>query len=247
MDSPILATKLHAPARRASVVGRPRLTRRLSEPSRLTLVAAPAGFGKTSVLTEWIATEGAGDRVAWLSLDERDNDISHFCRYVLAAVERAQPGLTAASAELLATGSASTEAVLATLVNDLDADGAPLILVLDDLHAVEAPPVHDSIAFLIDNLPTTVRLVIASRSDPRLPLGRLRARGDLVELRAADLRFTAEESAAYLNGTMGLGVGATELAVLSDRTEGWIAALQLAALSLQGRTDAGTFISGFAG
>lgn len=247
VDGPILATKLHAPAQRPSTVPRPRLTERLSEQTRLTLVAAPAGFGKTSILTEWLATGAAGDRVAWLSLDERDNDPARFWRYLLAAIETVDPGLTVAAAALLAAGSASTEAVLATLVNDLHAGGDGLVVVLDDLHAVDSASVHDGLAFLIDTLPQGVRLVVASRTDPPLPLGRLRARGDLTELRAADLRFTSDEAAAYLNGTMSLGVTPADLAALADRTEGWIAALQLAALSLQGRDDPSAFIAGFAG
>lgn len=211
------------------------------------LVAAPAGFGKTSVLTEWLSTLGAQTRVSWLSLDERDDDATLFWTYLLASLDRAGPGVASASLELLASGSTPLEAVLATLVNDLHADGAQFVLVLDDFHVVENQAVHAGITFLIDNLPANVHLVISSRTDPALPLGRLRARGELIEIRAADLRFTPSEASAYLNDVMDLAVGVDDVATLSDRTEGWIAALQLAALSMQGRSDAAGFIAGFAG
>lgn len=244
-DAPLLATKLHAPARRGSGVSRSRLTARLDAPGRLVLVAAPAGFGKTSILTEWLATTSA--RTAWLSLDGRDDDAAQFWRYLLAAVDTAKAGLAANASALLAAGAASTEAVLATLVNDLHRDGDELALVLDDLHEIDDPAIHEGIAFLIENLPANARIVIASRTDPPLPLARMRARGELVELRAADLRFTPDEIAGYLNDVMGLDVDPDDLARLGDRTEGWIAALQLAALSLQGRPDPSAFIAGFAG
>jgi LuxR family maltose regulon positive regulatory protein len=246
VDGPLLATKLHVPVPRASTVHRPRLTRRLREAGRIVLVAAPAGFGKTSVLAEWLATDAGAERLAWLSLDERDDDAALFWRYLLAAVEGAHPGVAAASAELLATG-APTEAVLATLVNELHDDGDPLVIVLDDLHVIANPAVHVGLAFLAERLPASVRLVIASRADPPLPLARLRARGELTELRAAELRFTADEATAYLTRSMGLAVTDADVAALANRTEGWIAALQLAALSLQGRADASAFIAGFAG
>lgn len=245
MTGPLLATKVHAPVRRGSSVRRSRLTDRLGAPGRLVLVAAPAGFGKTSVVTEWLSTITA--RTAWLSLDERDDDASQFWRYLLAAIDTAHAGLARQASELLATGSASTEAVLATLVNDLHQDGGELFLVLDDLHTIDDPSIHAGIAFLVDNLPANAHLVIASRSDPPLPLARMRARGELTELRAADLRFTRAEISDYLNGVMKLTVGDDDVAALGDRTEGWIAALQLAAISLQGRSDPGEFIAGFAG
>jgi LuxR family maltose regulon positive regulatory protein len=247
VDGPLLATKLHAPTRRSTSVTRPRLTERLAAPGRLVLVAAPAGFGKTSILTEWLSTRAGGSRVAWLSLDERDNDGGQFWRYLLAALDRAQPGVAADATDLLASGSAPLESVLATLVNDLHVVDAEFLVVLDDYHVVESPAIHEGMTFLVDNLPANVHLVIASRADPPLPLGRLRARGDLLELRAADLRFTSSEASDYLNGAMGLSVGAGDVAKLGERTEGWIAALQLAALSMQGRDDASEFIAGFAG
>ncbi len=245
VDAPLLATKLHAPTRRDAGVRRARLTDRLGRRERLVLVAAPAGFGKTSLLTEWLAADPG--RVAWLSLDERDDDPAQFWRYLLAAVDTARPGLADAASAMLAGGSAPTEAVLATLLNDIHLDGERLVIVLDDLHMIGNPAIHQRLAFVVEHLPTNAQLVIATRIDPALPLARLRARGDIAEVRAADLRFTPDEAAQYLNGTMGLTVGADDLARLEDRTEGWIAALQLAALSLQGRADPHDFISGFAG
>lgn len=244
-DTPLLATKLHAPTRRDAGVRRDRLTARLAGRERLVLVAAPAGFGKTSLLTEWLADDARP--VAWLSLDERDDDPAQFWRYLLAAVDTARPGLADAASAMLASGSAPTQAVLASLLNDLHLDGEPLVIVLDDLHTIGNPAIHEGLAFLVEHLPANAQLVIATRIDPSLPLARLRARGDIAEVRAADLRFTPDEATQYLNGTMGLTVDADDIARLEDRTEGWIAALQLAALSLQGRADPSDFISGFAG
>lgn len=244
MDAPLLATKLRAPAHRSATVARPRLMQRLAHPGRVVLVAAPAGFGKTSVLAEWLSSSPAA-RVAWVSLDERDDDAATFWTYLLAALDSAVPGVAADARAALPT--APIEAVLTSLVNALLADGSDLVLVLDDLHVITQPAIHAGLTFLVDNLPPNAHLVVASRTDPPWPLARLRARRDLTEIRAADLRFTAEEAAAYLNEVMGLAVPAADVARLEDRTEGWIAALQLAALSLQGRADTGSFIAGFAG
>jgi LuxR family maltose regulon positive regulatory protein len=243
---PLIATKLHVPSRRPATVPRPRLTERLTAHARLILVAAPAGFGKTSILTEWLASLGGDSRVAWVSLDERDNEPDQFWSYLISALDRAAPGVGAAALELL-TSNLALEAVIATLINDLDATGAEIVLVLDDFHVIDNAPVQAGMAFLVENLPAGVRLVIASRADPALPLARLRTRGELIELRAADLRFTRAEASAYLNDVMGLHVRDDDVAALGDRTEGWIAAIQLAALSMQGRDDTSAFIEGFAG
>ena len=242
--APLLSTKLHAPSGRDSRVRRERLTQRLSGRDRLVLAAAPAGFGKTSVLAEWL--DDVPGRVAWLSLDERDDDPAQFWPYVLAAVDSAREGLARGAAEALANGS-PTEAALATLLNDIQDQGDEIFLVLDDLHVIRNPAIFEGIAFLLDHLPANARLVIATRVDPPLPVARLRAKGELVELRAADLRFTPSEISQYVNGAMGLSLESDDLLALGDRTEGWIAALQLAALSLQGRSDASRFISRFAG
>jgi LuxR family transcriptional regulator, maltose regulon positive regulatory protein len=248
MAGPLLETKLHVPRRRRGLVPRPRLIERLSRASesKLTLVSAPAGFGKTTLLAEWLAA--APERsVAWLSLDQRDNDPLLFWTYVVAALETAAPGVGAGALALLQSPQPPIDAVLATLLNDLSASSDDAVLVLDDYHVIDARDVHDGIAFLLEHLPPQLHLVIASRADPALPLARLRARGQLVEIRAADLRFTPEEAAAYLNDVMGLALTAGDVAALEERTEGWIAALQLAALSLQGRDDVTGFIADFAG
>ncbi|MCU1418050.1 MAG: ATP-dependent transcriptional regulator, MalT-like, LuxR family [Schumannella sp.] len=248
MVGPLIATKFHVPQRRSATVPRARLTDRLAGgPAKLTLVAAPAGFGKTTVVTEWLSSLGDDQRVAWLSLDARDDEVMSFWSYVIAALDVAVPGVGVEALELLQSTPSSIEAVLATLVNDLDSRSTAVVLVLDDFHVIQDTAVQVGMAFLVETLPANVRLVIVSRADPSLPLARLRARGELVEIRAADLRFTAAEASAYLNEIMGLAVHDEDVVTLGERTEGWIAALQLAALSMQGRDDAGAFIAGFAG
>ncbi len=248
--APLLTSKFRVPAPGHGAVTRDRLTRRLGAASRaaLTLVAAPAGFGKTTVLTQWLATLPPGaPSVAWLSLDRRDNAPASFWAYVVTAMRTAVDGLGSDALQLLAASSPATEAALASVLNDLAARAGDLLLVLDDYHLVEAPDVHEGMTFLLEHQPPQLHVVLATRTDPPLPLARMRARGQLVEVRGADLRFTVEESAAYLNGRMELGISERDLAVLDGRTEGWIAALQLAALSMQGRDDVGAFIAGFAG
>jgi LuxR family maltose regulon positive regulatory protein len=249
MTGPLLETKLHAPRRRRTVVDRPRLTERLNlvRQSALTLVSAPAGFGKSTLITEWVARDAAqGHTAAWLSLDTRDDDPVSFWSYVVAALEVAVPGVGSRARPLLESAQ-SMEVVVGTLLNDLNAISDDVVLVLDDFHVVEATEVQEAMAFFVDHLPPQLHVVIASRADPTLPLARMRARGDLVEIRAADLRFTPEEAAAYLKDVMGLALTPEHVTVLGARTEGWIAALQLAALSLQGRDDAAAFIAEFAG
>ena len=214
----------------------------------MTLLSAPAGFGKTTLLTEWLVTVPRDEaRVAWLSLDRRDNDPVRFWTYLITAITAAENGVGAEALALLTGSSTSTDAALSALLNDLEALSTDLILILDDYHLVEATEVHDGVRFLLEHQPSTFHMVLATRADPPLPLAKLRADGRLAEVRAADLRFTAGESEAYLNGPMGLRLTATDIATLDGRTEGWIAALQLAALSMQGRDDATRFIEGFAG
>jgi LuxR family maltose regulon positive regulatory protein len=250
----LLETKLYVPKPRHDLVPRPRLSGQLDRgaASKLMLVSAPAGFGKTTLLTEWLAAGPAGPAgqllVAWLSLDRGDSDPASFWAYVIAALRTVAPGVgESALAQLHALQRPPIETVLTALLNELAAVTADIVLVLDDYHAVDAHEVQDGMAFLLGHLPPRLHVVIASRADPALPLARLRARGELVEIRAAELRFTPDEAAAYFNGMMGLRLAAQDVAALEGRTEGWIAALQLAALSMQGRADIAGFIAGFAG
>jgi LuxR family maltose regulon positive regulatory protein len=246
----LIETKLYVPWRRGAVVRRPRLKERLNRgaESKLTLVSAPAGFGKTTLLAAWLAdASDGGCAAAWLSLDQADNHPTSFWTYLVAALQTVAPQVGAGALSLLQSPQPSIEMVLATLLNELNGLPNEVVLVLDDYHVVDARDVQDGMLFLLDHLPPRLHLVIASRADPAFPLARLRARGELVEIRAADLRFTPDEAAAYLNQVMGLDLAARDLAALEERTEGWIAALQLAALSLQGRDDVAGFIAGFAG
>ncbi|HEY2519098.1 MAG TPA: LuxR C-terminal-related transcriptional regulator [Streptosporangiaceae bacterium] len=254
MPIALLETKLYVPRSQRGLVLRPRLSERLDRgaASKLVLVSAPAGFGKTTLLTEWLAAGPAAladERLAaWLSLDRGDNDPASFWAYVIAALRTVASGVGETALALLdAPQPPPIEAVLTTLLNDLGAVAAELVLVLDDYHVIDAREVQDGMAFLLDHLPPWLHVVIASRADPALPLARMRARGELAEIRAAELRFTADEAAAYLNEMMGLQLTARDVAALEGRTEGWIAALQLAALSMQGRDDVTGFIAGFAG
>jgi LuxR family maltose regulon positive regulatory protein len=217
------------------------------------LVSAPAGFGKTTLLVDWLASaapsrDGAGLRGAWLGLDPGDNDPARFWRYVVAAVSTAMPGVGDETLALLQDAQPPPgDVVLTTLVNEIGAADADTVLVLDDYHVIDSAAVHEGMAFLLAHLPARLHLVLATRSDPPLSLSRMRARGDLVEVRAADLRFTTDETSSYLNETMGLEIETHDVRTLEGRTEGWIAALQLAALSMTGREDVSGFIDGFAG
>jgi LuxR family transcriptional regulator, maltose regulon positive regulatory protein len=250
----LLETKLYVPRPRRGLVPRPRLTERLDRgtASKVTLVSAPAGFGKTTLLTEWLAARPAGPagerRAAWLSLDRADNDPAAFWTYVIAALRTVASGVGDSALTLLqASQPPPIETVLTALLNDLGGTAGDIVLVLDDYHVIDASDVQDQMAFLLDHLPAGLHVVIASRADPAVPLARWRVRGELAEIRAAELRFTPDEAAAYLNEMMGLRLTAPDVAALEARTEGWIAALQLAALSMQGRDDVAGFIAGFAG
>jgi len=242
----LLATKLHMPRPQPGFVPRPRLVRALGDglARGRVLVCAPAGFGKTALLADW--ADGGGRPVAWLGLDSGDSDPARFWRYAVAALDRARPGLAGRVGPL---PSRSFGALATALINELAADPGPdeLLLVLDDYHLVDSGPVHESVAFLLENLPPGLRVVVSGRADPPLPLARLRARGQLAELRAADLRFTPEEAAALLGEAAGPGLPGTAVAALVARTEGWAAGLQLAGLSLRGRADAAGFAAAFGG
>jgi LuxR family transcriptional regulator, maltose regulon positive regulatory protein len=244
----LLATKLHIPRPRPGLLPRPHLLQQLGKgtASALTLVCAPAGFGKTSLLAEW--ARGRPEPVAWLSLDAGDSDPARFWRYVAAALDGLRAGLAGQVAALLrGPQQPPLEAVLTVVVNELADAGEEVVLVLDDYHLIDTPAVHASLTMLLERLPPQLRLIMASRSDPPLPLARLRARGQLAELREADLRFTAEETAALLREATGLELPAAPVTVLAERTEGWVAGLQLAVLSLAGRTDPASFVHTFTG
>lgn len=248
MAMPVLATKLFVPPARPETVGRARLVERLQSGlesgGRLSLVSAPAGFGKTTLVSEWLAEATRRDpevRVAWLSLDENDNEPTRFFTYLFAALQRAGVGVGDFDPQQ------PIEETLATLINQIAEGSGRVILVLDDFHLIEDAAIGDALAFLIDNVPSQLRLTLASRSDPLLPLARLRTRGELTELRAADLRFTPEEAASFLNQAMGLTLSPDDVTALETRTEGWIAGLQLAALSMREQSDIPAFIADFAG
>ena len=250
IPSPLLEAKLFIPRVRRGLVTRLRLSERLSRrgESKLTLVSAPAGFGKTTLVAEWLAATPLHERrAAWLSLDPSDNRAASFWPYVIAALQTVVPEVGATAISLLGSPQTPITSVLATLLNDLSGLPRDIVLVLDDYHVVDASDIQDGMAYLIEHLPPQLHLLVTTRADPALPLGRWRGRGELIEIRAADLRFTPEEAAAYLNGVMKLELTGRDVVALEGRTEGWIAALQLAALSIQGRDDPADFIAGFAG
>ena len=248
MSTLILATKLYVPPPRPKVVLRPRLIKHLNQGlhRRLTFISAPAGFGKTTLVGEWLA--GCGRPVAWLSLDEGDNDPTRFLAYLVAALQTVAADIGEGALGLLQSPQPPPiESILTTLLNEIITVPDDFVLVLDDYHVVDARPVDDALAFLIEHLPPRMHLVIATREDPNLPLARLRGRGQMTELRAADLRFTPAEAGEFLNRAMGLDLSAEDISALETRTEGWIAGLQLAALSMRGREDVPEFIRAFAG
>jgi LuxR family transcriptional regulator, maltose regulon positive regulatory protein len=253
MPTPILATKLAVPKSRPCVVPRPGLIERLGEGlrGRLTLVSAPAGFGKTTIISEWAAGQRRLEPevcLAWLSLDEGDSDQARFLAYLVAALRTVVAEVGEGALGMLQSPQPpATEAVLTALLNEITALPHDIVLILDDYHVVDSEPVDGALAFLLEHLPPQMHLVIATREDPHLPLARWRARGQLTELRAADLRFDPSEAAEFLNRVMGLDLSADDITALETRTEGWIAGLQMAALSLQGRSDAAGFIHAFTG
>ncbi|GLV59154.1 LuxR family transcriptional regulator [Dictyobacter sp. S3.2.2.5] len=246
--TPILTTKLYLPRLRPNVVLRPRLLERLHEGlhRKLTLISAPAGFGKTTLVSEWVAE--IGRPTAWLSLDEGENDLTRFLTYLIAALQTVVPNIgEGVLSALQSSQSPPTEAILTGLLNEISVLPDRFVLVLDDYHVIDARPVDSALAYLVEHLPPPMHLVIVTREDPSLPLARLRARDLLTELRVADLRFTSSEAAAFFTQVMGLTLSAQDIAALEGRTEGWIAGLQFAALALQDRRDISGFIRTFAG
>jgi LuxR family maltose regulon positive regulatory protein len=254
---PILQTKLHIPPIRPELVSRPRLIERLNAgllAGKLTLVSGPAGFGKTTLVSEWVA--GCGRPAAWLSLDKGDNDPARFLAYLVAALQT----LALSQVEGIATNIGEgvlgvlqslqrppSESILTALLNEITTIPDDFVLVLDDYHVIDARPVDNALTFLLEHLPPQMHVVIATREDPNIPLARYRAGSQLTELRVADLRFTPSEAAEFLNQVMGLDLSAEDVAALETRTEGWIAGLQLAAISMQGHEDATSFIQSFTG
>ena len=244
----ILTTKLYIPPARSELVSRPRLIERLTEglTRKLIVISAPAGSGKTTLLGEWVGNSELP--AAWVSLDESDNDPTRFLTYIVAALKTIDADMGAGALSLLQSPQPRpAELILTSLINEVAETARDFILVLDDFHVIELRPIHDALTFLVDSLPPQMHLVIASRADPPLPLARLRGRGEVIELRAADLRFAPDEAAAFLNQVMGLSLSAKEVAALETRTEGWIAGLQMAALSMQGRNDIASYVQSFTG
>jgi LuxR family maltose regulon positive regulatory protein len=248
MITPLLTTKLYIPPVRPDLVSRPHLIQRLNEglDRKLTLISASAGFGKTTLLSEWAA--GTDRPVAWVSLDEGDDELTRFWAYLITALQSVQPDVGAtALAALRSRQPPRTEPLLTGWINEIATMSQSLVLVLDDVHVIANQQIHDGLTFLLDNLPPQMHLVLSGRSDPPRPLARLRARGEMTELRASDLRFSEQEAAAFLNEVMKLDLSADDVAKLEDRTEGWIVGLQMAALSMRGRKDGSAFIAALTG
>ncbi|MFD0670905.1 LuxR C-terminal-related transcriptional regulator [Cohnella sp. GCM10027633] len=250
MNRPILSTKLYIPSPRKAAVPRPRLVDRMNEGLRmdrkLTLISASAGFGKTTLVGQWVA--GCGRPVAWLSLDEGDNDAARFLAHLTAAFRTIADTIGSEAVRMLDSSQPpAVEMILTLLINEIAALPSSLLLVLDDYHVIDADGIDEALGFLLEHLPNNLHLVVASRDDPRLPLGRLRGRGLLTELRTVDLRFTSAETEDFFNRGMGLSLTAEDAAVLESRTEGWITGLQLAGLSLRSREDIPGYIRAFAG
>jgi LuxR family maltose regulon positive regulatory protein len=247
----LVTTKLRAPRPRSNLVARPRLLQALTlgERRRLTLVSVPAGFGKSTLLGEWAEDRLLdGKSLAWVSLDGSDSELVRFVSYLVAALRTA--GEEVGEGILTSLRSPElphVEAVIGALINELADVPHEIIIVLDDYHLIDSEPVHGAVSFLLEHMPENVRLVISGRTDPPLPLSRLRARNQVTELRAADLRFTSEEAAAFLNDVMGMTLSVGDVSALEEITEGWVAALQLAALSMRDRGDVPGFVEAFSG
>ncbi len=246
MTAPLLLTKFHIPAPRTEFVRRPRLRELLDAPGKITLICAPAGFGKTTLATCWLAQQNRS--VVWLSLDESDNDPHQFFAYLITALNRVDPAIGRASLEILQSPDPpATSSLFSHLINDLAQSAQRYIFALDDYHLIQSPAIHNAITFLLENSPAQLHLVIISRAEPPLPLAKLRAKNELTELNAGDLRFTWAETEVFLNQTMKLGLSGEQITQLDARTEGWITGLQLAALSLKSTADAARLVKTLSG
>jgi LuxR family maltose regulon positive regulatory protein len=248
MAAPLISTKIHIPPLRAGSLQRSRLVEHLNQglECKLTLVSAPAGYGKTTLLNCWIRS--IAEPAAWLSLDKRDGDLASFLSYLVATLQTIDPAIGLAIPDMLQLPRPEpTNAVLTTLINDIASFSREFVLVLDDYHEIEAPAVHEAMRFLLDYLPSNLHVAIATRADPPLQLAHLRGLGQLTELRATELCFTPQESAEFLNHLMGLALSAEEIGTLTTYTEGWITGLLIAALSMQDSQDTSQFIHTFSG
>ena len=244
----LLKTKLNVPPVRPAHVHRLELIQKLDKlpENKLALIVASAGYGKTALVSEWIAQSSM--RVVWFSIDTGDNDPARFWDYVIAAIQTAYPDTGEQTLTLLhEPQSLPVETILSTLINELSALPDSLTLVLDDYHVIDSTSIHDGLAFLVEHMPSQMRLIMTTRTDPPLPLARMRVRGQLLELRSTDLRFSPSQTASFFTDVMGLTLTTDEVAVLDQRVEGWIAGLQLAGLALQGKRDTAEFIASFAG
>lgn len=244
----LLSTKLNIPPRCQNLVSRPRLLQRMNASlnNKLTLISAPAGFGKTTLISEWVRENDLS--TAWVSLDDGDNDLTRFLRYIIAALQTVDDEIGTATLDLLSSShSNSLESILTQLINEVSSIPDPMAVIIDDYQVIDYQSIHDAVCFLIEHIPHQVQVVIASRIDPPLPIAQLRARGQLIELREADLQFTPDETTTYLTEEMGLKLGKSDLETLAAKTEGWIASLQLAAISIKDRTDTSDFIVAFSG
>ncbi len=250
MLTPLLATKLYIPPPRPDLVPRPRLLQRLDEGlhpgHRLTLISAPAGFGKTTLLSAWVRS--LQQPVSWLSLDEADDELHCFLTYLVAALQKTDDHIGQAMQDLWeAPGRLPIDRLMIVLINSIAAVPKPIVLILDDYQTIGQPDIHRAVTFLLDHCPPQMHLFIVSREDPPLPLSQLRARGQIMEIRERDLRFTTQESLVFLNQVMGLKLTADEVTMLETRTEGWVAGLQLAALSMRDRADRQGFVRSLTG
>ena len=257
VETNLLQTKLYIPSLRPSLVPRPHLVAKLDgkRPCKLILLSAPAGYGKTTLVTEWIAQIQANTSICWLSLDEDDSDPHQFFNYLAAAIRPLRPSSVQALTDsqsslpqlLQSPQPPPAKKLMAAFVNDAVPVSTPFTLILDDYHAIESAEIDGAMAFLLDHMPPQMTLVITSRADPSFPISRLRARDELTELRASDLRFTETEAAEFLQQSMGLTLSSNQITALESRTEGWIAGLQMAALSMQNRDDIDGFVASFTG
>jgi len=249
MNIPILRTKLHIPQIRNKVVSRPQLIERLRDgklENKLTLICAPAGFGKTTLTSEWIM--GCECAVAWLSLDDKDNDVAQFLAYFVASLQSIQGDIGEKVLEaLFAIESVGIESIMTTLINDITGIESDIVFVMDDYHVINNKSINNAVAFLLDHMPANLNLVITTRVNPLLNLSKLRARNQLTEIRVEDLRFTHSEVVGFFKHVMDLNIKEEDLVTLETRTEGWVAGLQLAAISMQGQKDTTGFIEEFSG